>query len=318
MLSPLLLLPVLLAEPPFRCPLCRSPFDAPKFGGKDHDADDVESDDDNDDGDDDDSDDSDYRDNEEIHSDESEEDGSEDEGARPSSSSSSRKNLEANSFTLRLLAPSPRADFDPNNVTCEICEEAEAEGFCGDRVCLQFHCNRCKKRHLKTRATSHHQFLSLEEGLEGYWKDGQLDLRIVRCDEHLPLEVNTYCPRCEEACCSECAVDRHINHGVVRVEELAPRRKEGILNGLSQVLHLHFFFPLLLSFSSSFRSNILRTTIDWGECLRDLSGPQRSSRNPRISWPTSHDRRKSNPGGIRDLGCSRCPASRTPRRDRVR
>jgi len=115
---------------------------------------------------------------------------------------------------------------DPNAVVCEICEENEAHDC---KECSQSFCDTCKRFHLKTKMSAHHQFISLDEAMKpGSGGGGGSVSRIARCEKHPHLEINTFCHTDQQTVCAECAVDFHKGHEVDKLSNVSPRFKEEI------------------------------------------------------------------------------------------
>ena len=140
-----------------------------------------------------------------------------------------------------LSSPSNKSHADPNNVVCEICEENPASEYCKD--CCQSFCDTCKRLHLKTRGTAHHQFISLDVRMKP--GGGGAVSRITRCDKHPQQEINTYCQTDKQAICPECAIDHHKGHEVERLVNVVQGFKEEITQLVDKVCFLSSFFFFL-------------------------------------------------------------------------
>jgi len=64
-----------------------------------------------------------------------------------------------------VSAANASAKIDPNNVKCELCDENEATVKC--KQCDQFQCDSCQKMHQKQKVSAHHQYISIDEALQG-------------------------------------------------------------------------------------------------------------------------------------------------------
>ena len=142
-----------------------------------------------------------------------------------------------------LAAASPASSLgkrhaDPNNVVCEGCEENQATEYCKD--CSMSFCASCKKPHLKPKATAHHQFILLDEGMKP--GDGGSVSRVTRCEKHPQYEINTYCHTDMQAICAECVVDSHVGHEVKRLANVVQGFKEEILQLTDKVCSCSLFF----------------------------------------------------------------------------
>ena len=149
---------------------------------------------------------------------------------------------------LTAAYPLGQGHEDPKNMICEGCEENPAIEYCKD--CSMAFCASCKKPHLKTKASAHHQFLSLDEALaSGGGGGGSAVSRITRCEKHPQQEINTYCHTDKQAICSECSVDFHKGHEVDRLMNVVQGFKLEISNLVKKVF-LFCFFPFLSVFFS--------------------------------------------------------------------
>jgi len=125
---------------------------------------------------------------------------------------------------------------DPNNVVCEICEENEANEHC--KNCSQSYCANCRKSHLKMKISSHHQFISLDEGMK---LGGGSVSRVTRCEKHPQYEINSYCRTDKQAICAECAIDHHKGHEVERLVNVVQGFKEEITQPVDKVCSYSLF-----------------------------------------------------------------------------
>jgi len=187
--------------------------------------------------------------------------------------------LLTNHFVSNALADTgpSRGQFDPNNVTCEGCEEIQATEYCKD--CSLYFCPTCKKTHLKPRATAHHQLITVDESL----KVGAeaIRSRVTRCHKHTHLEVNSYCGKCQESICPECVVDFHSGHPVERLVAVAAKLKGEISAAMNKVFPFFSspFFTLLPPSIHPKKKIIIKkirpnkTTETWPKPLLQLLGP---------------------------------------------
>jgi len=135
-----------------------------------------------------------------------------------------------------VTASIKKESVDPNHVVCELCEENEATVKCSN--CAQFQCDSCKKIHPKAKSSSQHQFVAIDEAL----KEGSASStsRILYCQKHPHLEVNSYCKTDQTALCAECAVDFHSGHNVDRLVNISKGFKDTISTLVNKVRILSF------------------------------------------------------------------------------
>ena len=153
------------------------------------------------------------------------------------------EDLPTNYFTAGVVtAANASAKIDPNNVRCELCEENEATVKCSN--CTQFHCDACKKAHLKTKGMTNHQHISVDEAL----KEGSASSapRILHCQKHPHQEVNSYCKTDQTAVCPQCALDSHKGHDVDPLSTLSQGFKDTISTLVNKVCFLFLFSPFQL------------------------------------------------------------------------
>jgi len=145
-----------------------------------------------------------------------------------------------------VSAANASAKIDPNNVKCELCEENEATVKC--KQCDQFQCDACKKIHLRAKATSHHQYATIDEALQG--GSASSAPRILHCQKHPHLEVNSYCKTDQTAVCPQCVIDAHIGHDVSRLADISKGFKDSIyilVNNVRSILFNFFSFSFFFS-----------------------------------------------------------------------
>jgi len=150
------------------------------------------------------------------------------------------EDLPTNYFTAGVVtAANASAKIDPNNVRCELCEENEATVKCSN--CTQFHCDACKKAHLKTKGMTNHQHISVDEAL----KEGSASSapRILHCQKHPHQEVNSYCKTDQTAVCAECVIDFHKGHEVDRLVNISKGFTDTISTLVNKVPFFFFFLP---------------------------------------------------------------------------
>ena len=139
-------------------------------------------------------------------------------------------NLPTNYFTFSLLnSPmSPLMLDDSEDLICEICDTQEATTFC--KQCAQYFCDKCHKPHKKIKTTAHHQFISIEEALEGPAR-----MRIPYCQKHPNQEIDSFCNGCREAICPACGIKFHSGHQFSPLKDVTNSFKQEISNKLKKV-----------------------------------------------------------------------------------
>jgi len=148
------------------------------------------------------------------------------------------EDLPINHFTVGIVfAANANAKIDPNNVRCELCEENEATVKCSN--CSQFFCDTCQKMHQKLKMSAHHQYISVDEALQG----GSVSFapRILHCQKHPHQEVSYYCKTDQTAVCPQCAVDFHSGHNVGSLANISKGFKDTISTLVNKVCFQFFF-----------------------------------------------------------------------------
>jgi len=150
------------------------------------------------------------------------------------------EDLPTNYFTASAVsAANASAKIDPNNVVCEGCDENQATVKC--KQCDQFFCETCQKMHQKQKVSAHHQYISIDEALKG--GSASSAPRILHCQKHPHLEVNSYCKTDQTAVCPQCAVDFHSGHNVGNLLNIS----KGFTDTISTLVN-KVRFPLLFFF----------------------------------------------------------------------
>jgi len=136
------------------------------------------------------------------------------------------EDLPTNYFTAGVVtAAISSATIDPNKVKCELCDE-ETAATVKCTHCHQFQCDSCKRIHVKTKATSHHQFVTVRDALRG--GSSSSAPRILHCHKHPQYEVNSYCKTDQTAACPQCVVEFHQGHEFTLLSTLSEEFKDTI------------------------------------------------------------------------------------------
>jgi len=109
------------------------------------------------------------------------------------------------------------------------------------KQCDQFLCDTCQKIHLKIKGMASHQFVTIDEALQG--GSASSAPRILHCQKHPHLEVNSYCKTDQTAICPQCALDSHKGHDVDPMSALSQGFKDTISTLVNKV-RFQIFFPL--------------------------------------------------------------------------
>ena len=117
-----------------------------------------------------------------------------------------------------------------------MCEENEAAVKC--KQCDQFLCENCQKMHLKIKGIANHQFITIDEALQG--GSASSVPRILHCRKHPHLEVNSYCKTDQTTVCPQCAVESHRGHDVDLLVNISKGFKDTISTLVNKVRILSF------------------------------------------------------------------------------
>ncbi|XP_019851918.1 PREDICTED: E3 ubiquitin-protein ligase TRIM71-like [Amphimedon queenslandica] len=94
---------------------------------------------------------------------------------------------------------------DPQQVTCNNCNAANATGYCKD--CGQFLCTECISTHKKWALFANHQLKSLDEVATSQLKQEAT----LTCSTH-NKKMNFYCETCDSVLCRDCTIGTHKGH----------------------------------------------------------------------------------------------------------
>jgi len=120
-----------------------------------------------------------------------------------------------NAFIGSLVKPTKAIGGDVNRmVKCEGCDEENATMHCAD--CGQNMGPSCLAVHRRMKMSASHQLIPLHDVLKG-----KVEVkRIPRCQQHIGMEIDTYCKNCNDAICARCILARHKGHDVCLLEEM--------------------------------------------------------------------------------------------------
>ena len=105
---------------------------------------------------------------------------------------------------------------DPQQVTCDNCNAANATGYCKD--CSKFLCQRCMDAHKIWAPIAHHKIISLDEVTASVSSTSQL---LAPGKQEAPLicpipshdePLKIYCETCDSVICRDCTVRTHKDH----------------------------------------------------------------------------------------------------------
>ena len=107
---------------------------------------------------------------------------------------------------------------EPQQVTCDVCTVANANGYCKD--CNQFLCQSCHDTHKKFGAFTNHQLMSLDEVATSASQliHGKQE-KAMNCSKH-DRSFKIFCETCEELICRDCTIgDSHRNHDCTPIKD---------------------------------------------------------------------------------------------------
>jgi len=134
------------------------------------------------------------------------------------------------------------SNINPNDVKCAFCEDEPATVHCGS--CDMFLGERCQKGHKVFKATAAHVVVKVDD----YFKGTGSATRILFCQHHPALEIDTFCQTDDQPMCMGCIVPAHNSHNLVKLKDISLDFSAEITKALQPVRNL---FPSLFVFSLS-------------------------------------------------------------------
>ena len=102
---------------------------------------------------------------------------------------------------------------DPQQVTCDNCNAANATGYCKD--CSKFLCQKCMDAHKIWAPFAHHKIISLDEVAASVSSTSQLlpakQEPTLTCSTH-DKKLKLFCETCDSVICRDCTVRTHKDH----------------------------------------------------------------------------------------------------------
>ena len=127
---------------------------------------------------------------------------------------------------------------DPQQVTCDNCNAANATGYCKD--CSKFLCQKCMDAHKIWAPFAHHKIISLDEVTASVSSTSQLlpakqeptlTCSVPSHDE--PLKY--YCDTCDESICRDCVILTHKDHKYNLMAESYTKHRQELEHSLNPV-----------------------------------------------------------------------------------
>ena len=122
---------------------------------------------------------------------------------------------------------------EPQQVTCDVCTVANANGYCKD--CNQFLCQNCHDTHKKFGAFTNHQLTSLDELATSA---SQLihvkQEKAMNCSKH-DRSFKIFCETCEELICRDCTIGDHKNHDCTPIKDSYDKHCQELETSLNPV-----------------------------------------------------------------------------------
>ena len=123
---------------------------------------------------------------------------------------------------------------EPQQVTCDVCTVANANGYCKD--CNQFLCQSCHDTHKKYGAFTNHQLTSLDEVATSASQliHGKQE-KAINCSKHDDL-LRIFCETCEELICRDCTIfGNHKNHDCTPIKDSYHKHRQVLEASLNSV-----------------------------------------------------------------------------------
>ena len=155
--------------------------------------------------------------------------------------------LNADSYVLGVAKQKESASkINPNDVKCEFCEEEPATVHCTS--CGMFLGERCLKPHAKSKVNATHVVVKVDD----YFKGSGPATRILFCQHHPGLEIDTFCKTDDQPLCAKCAVSSHKSHDFIPLKDITLDFSAEITKAL-QLVRLSPFFLHETSLNASMK-----------------------------------------------------------------
>jgi len=144
--------------------------------------------------------------------------------------------LNADSYVLGVAKQKESASkVNPNDVKCD-CENEPAIFHCAS--CDVFIGENCLKVHGKSKATASHVPVKVDD----YFKGSGQTTRVLFCQYHPALEIDTFCQTDDQAMCAKCAVSSHQYHDFIPLKDTSLDFSAEITKALQHVRLSSSFF----------------------------------------------------------------------------
>ena len=122
---------------------------------------------------------------------------------------------------------------EPQQVTCDVCTVANANGYCKD--CNQFLCQSCHDTHKKFGAFTNHQLTSLDEVATSAFQliHGKQE-KAMNCSKH-DDQLRIFCETCQEVICRDCTIADHRNHDCTPIKDSYDKHHQVLETSLNPV-----------------------------------------------------------------------------------
>ena len=122
---------------------------------------------------------------------------------------------------------------EPQQVTCDVCTVANANGYCKD--CNQFLCQSCHDTHKKFGAFTNHQLTNLDEVATSASQliHGKQE-KAMNCSKH-DRSFKIFCEICEELICRDCTIGDHKNHDCTPIKDSYDKHCQELETSLNPV-----------------------------------------------------------------------------------
>ena len=122
---------------------------------------------------------------------------------------------------------------EPQQVTCDVCTVANANGYCKD--CNQFLCQHCHDTHKKFGTNVHHQLTSLDEVAASASQliHGKQE-KAMNCSKH-DDQLRIFCETCQEVICRDCTIGDHKKHDCTPIKDSYDKHRQVLETSLNPV-----------------------------------------------------------------------------------
>jgi tripartite motif-containing protein 2/3 len=138
--------------------------------------------------------------------------------------------LPVDPFVLGLVQQKEAtANINPNDVKCD-CGDEPALIHCPN--CELFFGEKCSQVHGRSKANKSHSVVTVDD----YFSGSGPTTRVIFCQTHPALEIDTFCKTCDQPMCPSCIVPIHNSHNLMKLKDISLDFTGEILKSLKPVM----------------------------------------------------------------------------------